>query len=81
LPSPSRSSQDVGITTEKKADAECIGDALIEYGSEVVREGKRWAVQLSAPSPLELTAVLAALRDCLDEHAIASVKVTIDGRA
>jgi uncharacterized membrane protein len=73
--------QDVRITTDKKADAECISDALIEHGSEVEREGKRWTVQVLAATAPELTAVLAALKNCLDENAIALVKVTIDGRA
>jgi hypothetical protein len=72
--------QDVRITTDKRADAECISDALIDYRSEVEREGRRWAIQVLAPSAPELNAVLAALKKCLDENAIALVKVTIDGQ-
>ena len=73
--------QRVRITTDKRADAECISDALIDYGGIVEKEGKRWAVQVSAPSASELTAVLAALKHCLDENTIALVRVTIDGQA
>jgi hypothetical protein len=73
--------QGVRITTGKRADAECISDALVDFGSEVERKGEGWAVQVSASSPRELTAVLAALKTCLDDNAIASVRVTIDGQA
>jgi hypothetical protein len=73
--------QGVRITTDKGTDAECISDALVDYGSEVERKGEGWAVQVLAPGPPELTAVLAALKTCLDDNAIALVKVTIDGQA
>ena len=73
--------QDVRITTDKRADAECISDALVEYGSELEKEGNRWTVRLSAPDAPDLTAVLTVLSTCLDENAIALVKVTIDGQA
>jgi hypothetical protein len=46
----------------------------------VAQDGRGWAVQLSAPGAPELTAVLAALKICLDENAIAVVKVQIDGQ-
>jgi hypothetical protein len=72
--------QDVRITTDKGVDAKCIADALVDYGSEVEKEGKRWAVQVSAPGAPELTAVLAALKNCLDENTIPLAKVTIDGQ-
>jgi thiamine biosynthesis lipoprotein ApbE len=70
----------VRITTDKRADAGCISEALVDFGSEVKREGKRWAVQVTAPSAPEVTAALAALKNCLDETAIAFVKITIDGQ-
>jgi hypothetical protein len=73
--------QGVRITTDSRGDAKCISDALIDYGSEVEEEGKRWTVQLSGPTAPELTAVLAALKICLDENAIALVTVTVDGQA
>jgi hypothetical protein len=53
------------------ADAVCISDALVDFGSEVERERKRWTVQVTAPSAPEVTVVLAALKNCLDEYAIA----------
>jgi hypothetical protein len=74
--------QGVRITTDRRSDATCISDALAQYGSEVEREGKRWAVHVSASTaPEQLTAALAALKLCLDENAIAVVKVEIDGQA
>jgi hypothetical protein len=73
--------QDVRITTDKRKDAECISKALLDYVSEVEKEGKRWTVQVSAPSAHELAALVTALKTCLDENAIALVKVTVDGRA
>jgi hypothetical protein len=72
--------QGVRITTDKQSDARCISNALLAYGGEVAQDGRGWAVQLSAPGAPELTAVLAALKICLDENAIAVVKVEIDGQ-
>jgi len=43
-----------------------MSDALIEYGSEVEREGNA-GLQVLAPTDPELTAVLAGLKNCLDE--------------
>jgi hypothetical protein len=74
--------QGVRIRTDRRRDADCIADALHEYGSEVERAGRRWAVHVSgAITPEELTAALASLKLCLDENAIAMVKVEIDGQA
>jgi hypothetical protein len=72
--------QGLRIATNRQRDAECIGDALREYGSEVEPDSERWVVQIPAPSAPELTAVLAALKACLDEEGIGSVNLTIDGQ-
>ena len=72
--------QGVRITTDRKRDATCISDALNEYGSELEGDGRSWTIHLSA-SELELTAVLKALKDCLDENEIAMVKVMVADRA
>jgi hypothetical protein len=72
--------QGLCITTTRGRDAECIRDALREYGSEAKREGKQWTVCCAASSP-DLLEVLTALKACLDANAIAAVKVTMDGRA
>jgi hypothetical protein len=72
--------QGLRIATNRRREAECIRDALRDYGSELEPNGKRWAVHL-APSPPELTSVLRALKDCLDEKGIGSVNVTLDGQA
>jgi hypothetical protein len=74
--------QGVRIRTDRRRDADCIADALHEYGSEVERAGRRWIVHVSVTStPDELTAVLAVLKICLNENGIAMVKVEIDGQA
>jgi hypothetical protein len=73
--------QEVRVTTDKRREAKCIADALIAYESKVERDGRRWSVHLSASSAPELTAVLTALKDCLDENAMAVVKVMVDDRA
>jgi hypothetical protein len=73
--------QGLRIATNRRRDAECIRDALREYGSEVESESERWAVRVPTPSAPELSAVLAALKACLDEEGIGSVNVTIEGQA
>jgi hypothetical protein len=57
-----------------------MSDALIEYGSEVEREGNA-GLQVLAPTGPELTAVLAGLKTAWTKNAIALVKGTIDGQA
>jgi hypothetical protein len=73
--------QDFRIETGRRDEAECICEALVEYGGEVKRERERWIVELPGTKAPELSAVLGALKGCLDENAIASVKVSIDGQA
>jgi hypothetical protein len=73
--------QGVQITTSKKRDAECISAALTQYGGSVEQDGRRWSVHLSRPASPELPDLLTALKACLDEHAIAAVKVAVDGHA
>ena len=72
----------VRVTTTRKLDAECISDALGQYGGKVERDGKRWYVQLSASEgAAAFPELLTALKQCLDENAIAAVKVELDGQA
>jgi hypothetical protein len=74
--------QSLRIHTSRQVDAECVCDALREYGSQVEQEGRRWVVIVSEPpGGPEFTLVLAALKTCLDENEIASVKVMIDDRS
>jgi hypothetical protein len=73
--------QGVQVTTTRKRDAECVSDALVRYGSTVARDGRRWTVQLSASEGAALPDLLTALMQCLDENAIAAVKVELDGQA
>lgn len=47
-----------------------------------LRSSKReTSVQLSAPNGAALPDLLTALKQCLDENAIAAVKVELDGQA
>ena len=74
--------QDVGeglrVGTARPEDAECVSAALSEYGSEVEPGNGAWAVVIKAPAEAEmLTALLGALKACLDKNEIASVTVTI----
>jgi hypothetical protein len=73
--------QGVQVTTTRKLDAECISDALGQYGGKVDRDGRHWFVQLSASEGAALPELLTALKQCLDENAIAAVKVELDGQA
>jgi hypothetical protein len=73
--------QGVQVTTTRKRDAECISDALGQYGGKVERDGRRWSVRLTAPEGAVLPELLTALKQCLDENEIAAVKVELDGQA
>jgi hypothetical protein len=74
--------QGLRIHTSRQVEAECVCDALREYETEVEQEGGLWMVIISEPpAGPEFTLVLSALKTCLDENEIASVKVTIDGQS
>jgi hypothetical protein len=47
----------------------------------MARDGRRWSVQLTASEGAALPDLLRALKQCLDENAIAAVKVELDGQA
>jgi hypothetical protein len=72
--------QGIHVTTTRKREAECIAEALGQCGGKVERDGRRWFVQLSASEGAALPELLTALKQCLDENAIAAVKVELDGR-
>jgi hypothetical protein len=66
------------IHTSRQVEAECVSAALREYGSAVQQDGTVWVVIVSEPPRgSEFTLVLAALKTCLDENEIASVRVTM----
>ena len=73
--------QGVQVTTTRKQDAECISNALTQYGSTAARDGRRWSVQLTASEGAVLPELFTALKQCLDQNAIAAVKVELDGQA
>jgi hypothetical protein len=65
------------IQTTDEVDARCIAEALAEYGPTVEAAGSdSWLVSLSDGRP-DYTALLGALRGCLDLHGIASVQVVM----
>ena len=73
--------QGVRVTTTGKRDAQWIAEALAQYGSTVAGQGQRWVVELSEPEGADLPDLLTALKECLEENAIAAVKVEVDGKA
>jgi len=67
------------IGVARLEDAECISDALGGSGSEVADDDGAFTVVIPRPAEREMvTALLSALKTCLDENAIASVRVTVD---
>jgi hypothetical protein len=65
------------IEAAQRTDAECIADVLAEYDASVEPNGAVVIVTRMGSGTL-LTAVLDALKACLDANAIAAVKVSID---
>ena len=70
------------IGTGRPEDAECIAGALGEFGSKIEPAEDAWSVVISAPpeGPL-VNDLLSALKACLDENDIPSVRVTLDDQA
>jgi len=63
-------------------DAQCVADALSQYGSRIEHEEEAWAVVI--PPPPEGSMVndlLTALKACLDENEIPSVRVAVDDQS
>jgi hypothetical protein len=70
------------IGTARLEDAECISQALSQYGAEAEAEDGSSAVVLVPAAPVDaLPDVLTALKVCLDTNAIASVKVSVDAQS
>ena len=65
------------IEAQRRRDAECIRDALEEHGAGLDCDDTVVLVPDSGEGEM-LTAILGALHACLDDHQIASVKVTVD---
>jgi hypothetical protein len=67
----------IGIGRHK--DAECVADALSQYGSKIEHEEDAWTVVIPAPPEGSMVNdLLSALKACLDENEIPSVKVAFD---
>jgi hypothetical protein len=66
------------IATARREHAECQCDALRESGPVAVEEQEdAWAVVVSTLRGEMVTALLTALKQCLEEQEIRTVKVTL----
>jgi hypothetical protein len=66
------------IEAGRRADAECIADALAEYEAHLESEGESVVLLSALSSGTALAAVLDALKSCLDANGISAVKVAIN---
>ena len=62
------------IETGSKATAECIADALEQFGAQLGKSRDRWTVKV-AEDDFEVAPLFAALEDCLTAYGIDSVQV------
>ena len=63
-------------------NAECIADALGQYGSKIDPAEDAWTVVISAPPEGPVVSdLLSALKACLDENEIPSVRVTLEDQS
>jgi hypothetical protein len=67
------------IETASRATAECIAEALEEFGSEFGKSGERWAVKV-VRDDFEIAPLFVALEDCLNAYGIHSVQVNFGER-
>jgi hypothetical protein len=67
------------IETASRASAECIAEALAEFGSELGKCGERWTVKV-VRDDFEIAPLFAALEDCLTAYGIHSVQVNFGER-
>ena len=63
------------IETRRRADAECIAQAL---DAPLSRSRNGWRVTLKIEAPSDTGRFLTALQSCLDEQAIPMVTVMVD---
>ncbi len=63
------------IETRRRADAECIAQAL---DAPLSRERNGWRVTLEIEAASDIGRFLTALHSCLDEQAIPMVTVVVD---
>ncbi len=63
------------IETRRRADAECIAQAL---DAPVSREPNGWRVTLEIEAASDIGRFLTAVQSCLDEQAIPMVTVVVD---
>ena len=67
------------IETASRATAECIAEALEEFGTEVRKTRDRWTVTV-VHEDFEVGPLFVALEDCLTAYGIHSVQVNFGKR-
>lgn len=67
------------IEVGSKADAECVADALENFGSGLQQDSGRWTVVV-AQDELDFASLFAALEGCLRDNAIPAVRVSVGDR-
>lgn len=66
------------ITTQSKAEAECMAQELRPFDSEIAEIARGWQVRVAADD--DVVPIMSALGKCLAENGIASVAVEVQGR-
>ena len=68
------------IEVGSKAEAECVAEALENFGSALEQDRERWVVVV-AQWELDFASLFAALEGCLRDNAIPSVRVRLGDRS
>ena len=74
------STQPFVIEVGSKAEAECVAEALENFGSGLQQDSERWVVVV-AQDDLDFASLFAALEGCLRDNAIPSVRVRLGDRS
>lgn len=67
------------VHVRREEDASCVAEALAVWGTSVEQTDSGWDVDVASRS-LAIGELLTALHQCLEDHAISLVHVTIDER-
>ena len=68
------------IELGKKAAAECVAEALAEFGGELEESHGRWTVTV-AERDVEFHRLFDALEACLRDNGIVAVKIAVGKRS
>ena len=67
------------IEVGSKAEAECVAEALENFGSALEQDRERWVVVV-AQWELDFASLFAALEGCLRDNAMPAVRVSVGDR-